>query len=96
MGWRAVGKTGTTYTYRDGILTIDSKRSGHIVMKPWTMQSSVRASSNENPLPLPWKGSDSWENVDVPRVGTHLYVANPSMWRISTEIQSVEQLEDSE
>lgn len=43
-------------------------------------------------LTRPWESPDDWEQDRLPVVGEHLYVYNPDIWWVSTEVVEVEEL----
>lgn len=40
----------------------------------------------------PWESPGDWEQDRLPVVGEHLYVSNPDIWWVSTEVVEVEEL----
>ena len=63
------------------------KKNNEPTERLWFLQQSAVPASE---IEYPWVNRDKWEDVEVPEIGKHMYIASRDVWYISTEVVSVE------
>lgn len=94
MDIRATTKSGTTYTFRDNLLRIQpaDRRAAPTTINIITMKSFKTDEGAHLTLSNLMEFLHDKPEIDRPVVGEHLFVAGFDNWRISTPIETVEEL----
>lgn len=91
--YRAVTESGTMYTERNGVLHIESERTGLSVFKPaYCCAVDLKNAPRTNDKDF-WDWVKSHEYAAVPVVGMSWIAVGFNEWRISRPIVSVEILD---
>lgn len=93
--WIAVTETGSTYTKTENCIKVTSERRGNFALRG-PLQVVDRDSLIGLPADEAWKKIFDSPRSEIPKVGKAIYIHGFSAWNLSTNVVSVEILEEEE